>query len=125
MEEIKVGEYVRTKNQGIKRIDTIFENKTVNKYGYEIGSEWDGKLYSTIKTKDIFKHSKNIIDLIEVGDYVNGKRVMYVDTIEDGDGNERLCVFVEETQDCIEARDIKSIVTKEVFRNAEYRVETN
>lgn len=71
----------------------------------------------------IVNHSKNIIDLIEAGDYVNGKRVIYVDTIEDGDGNERLCVFVEETQDCIEAREIKSIVTKEQFASMEYRLE--
>ena len=79
--------------------------------------------YLYLKDEDIVKHSKNIIDLIEVGDYVNGKRVIYVDTIEDGDGNERLCVFVEETQDCIEARDIKSIVTKEQFANIEYKLE--
>ena len=71
MEEIKVGEYVRTKNKGIKRIDTIFENKTVNKYGYEIGSEWDGKLYSTIKTTDIVKHSRNIIDILKIGDFIH------------------------------------------------------
>lgn len=36
MEDIEVGEYVRTRNNGIKRIDIIFKNKTVNKYGYEI-----------------------------------------------------------------------------------------
>lgn len=69
MEEIKVGEYVRTRTQGIKRIDTINENRPVNRYGYEIGSEWDGKLYSTIKTTDILKHSFNIIDLVQYGDY--------------------------------------------------------
>ncbi|MBQ3413978.1 MAG: hypothetical protein IJH39_01225 [Clostridia bacterium] len=72
--DIEAGEYVRTKNQGIKRIDTIWENKTVNKYGYEIGSEWDGKLYSIIKTTDIVKHSKNIIDLIQVRRYSTYKR---------------------------------------------------
>lgn len=70
MEEIQVGEYVRTKNKGIKRIDTIFENKTVNKYGYEIGSEWGGKLYSTIKITDIVKHSINIIDILKIGDFI-------------------------------------------------------
>ena len=48
-----------------------FENKTVNKYGYEIGSEWDGKLYSTIKTTDIVKHSRNIIDILKIGDFIH------------------------------------------------------
>lgn len=127
MEEIKVGEYVRTKNQGIKRIDIIFENKTVNKYGYEIGSEWDGKLYSTIKTTDILKHSKNIIDLIEVGDYVNGSRV--VDIMEDMQTGELHLEMTynytnEEKGDCtIYNKHIKSIVTKEQFASMEYRLE--
>lgn len=121
-DEISIGEYVRTYNNGIKRIDTIWENKTVNKYGYEVGSEWDGKLYSIIKTTDIVKHSKEIIDLIQKDDYVNGKRVVYIDTIEDGDGNKRLCVFVEETQDCIEQNEIKTIVTKEQIKQIEFRI---
>lgn len=63
---IEVGEYVRTVKKGIKRIDKIFEKCPVNRYGYEIGSDWEGKEYSIIKTTDIIKHSKNIIDLIEV-----------------------------------------------------------
>ena len=39
MEEIKVGEYVRTTNKGIKKIDDIDNNKTVNKYLYYIGED--------------------------------------------------------------------------------------
>lgn len=67
MPEIEVGEYVRTENKGIKRIDAIFKNKTINKYGYETGEiDWDGKHYGIIKTTDILKHSRNIINLIEV-----------------------------------------------------------
>jgi len=87
MDKIEIGEYVRTKNNGIKRIDTIFENKTVNKYGYECGSDWDGKWYSYIKTTDIVKHSKNIIDLIEYGDIVE-----YIDDLEDN--NEYIKSFI-------------------------------
>lgn len=30
----------------------------------------------SFKIEDITKHSKNIIDLIEVGDYVNGERIL-------------------------------------------------
>lgn len=70
MDKIEIGEYVRTKNNGIKRIDTIFENKTVNKYGYECGSDWDGEWYSYIKTTDIVKHSKNLVDLVGVRDVI-------------------------------------------------------
>lgn len=131
MEDIKVGEYVRTRNNGIKRIDTILKNKTVNKYGYEIGSEWDGKLYSIIKTTEIVKHSKNIIDLIEVGDYVNGKKI---DTILDGGFKsegvaERVLCFeidfpIEKGLRAYHNHDIKSIVTKEQFANIEYKLNT-
>lgn len=80
--EIEVGDFVRTKNQGIKRIDTIFENKTVNKYGYEVGSDWDGKWYSYIKTTDIVKHSKQLIDLIEYRDLIKFKNPIKVSTIK-------------------------------------------
>lgn len=120
MEEIQVGEYVRTKNNGIKRIDTIFENKTVNKYGYEIGSEWDGKLYSYIKTTDILKHSKNIIDLIEVGDYVNGH------TVQDTEGNgiyKKLVRFGAGYLRNITEAEIKTILTKEQYNQNCYKLE--
>ena len=121
---IKVGEFVRTKTNGIKRIDTIFENKTVNRYGYEIGSEWDGKLYSTIKTTDIVKHSKNIIDLIEVGDYVNGHRVIGV-TLDPAPSGK--CVDIDCDKPSYESylfeEQIYSIVTREQFTQAEYKIE--
>lgn len=44
MEDIEVGEYVKTINKGIKRIDTIFKNKTINKYGYEIRKRMGWKI---------------------------------------------------------------------------------
>lgn len=71
MKEIEVGEYVRTNNKGIKRIDRIDNNKTVNKYLYFTGREYfEGKEYGIIKTTDIVKHSKQLIDLIEVKDVI-------------------------------------------------------
>ena len=79
------------------------------------------RLYST--SNDAFEKRANLIKK-EIEE--NAKMKAYqaiVDTIEDGDGNDRLCVFVEETQDCIEAREIKSIVTKEQFASMEYRLE--
>ena len=109
---IEVGEYVRTVKKGIKRIDKIFEKCPVNRYGYEIGSDWEGKEYSIIKTTDIVKHSKNIIDLIEVGDYVNGEKITdiyYGSRVSSIKSN-----FNEE--------DIKSIVTKEQMAQMEYKV---
>lgn len=68
---IEVGEYVRTNNKGIKRIDRIDNNKTVNKYLYFTGIEdFEEKEYKIIKTTEIVKHSKQLIDLIEVTDII-------------------------------------------------------
>lgn len=117
-DEISIGDYVRTYNNGIKRIDTIWENKTVNKYGYEVGSEWDGKLYSIIKTTDIVKHSKDIIDLIEKNDYVNGCKVYRVE-------KNTITVYQEVEGQPVDYNyimkdDIKSIITKEQIKQIEF-----
>ena len=75
MEEIEVGDYVRTKNKGIRRIEIIDNNKTVNKYLYFTGIEdFEGKEYGIIKTTDIVKHSKQLIYLVEVGDFVKWRK---------------------------------------------------
>lgn len=69
--KIEVGEYVRTNNKGIRKIDRIDNNKTVNKYLYFTGREdFEEKEYGIIKTTEIVKHSKQLIDLIEVGDII-------------------------------------------------------
>lgn len=66
-DEIEIGEYVRTNNKGIKRIDGIDNNKTVNKYLYFTGIEdFEGKEYKIIKKTEIVKHSKQLIDLIKI-----------------------------------------------------------
>ena len=85
--------------------------------------EVSGTLYSTIKTTDIIKHSKNIIDLIEVGDYVNGYKVR-------GKTNEKVVVdyycYSEELAGgnwlTFYKANIISIVTKEQFASMEYKV---
>lgn len=70
----------------------------------------------------IVKHSKNIIDLIEVGDYVNEHRVYEV--VRDVNSYvilENVGYYVD-TSETIDEKDIKSIVTKEQFEQMEYRV---
>lgn len=72
-----------------------------------------------ILKSDILKTSYNIIDLIEVGDYVNGMRVLRVGNI--------ITVILdnEENISWVKPADIKTILTKEVFKANEYRVEAN
>ena len=120
--EIEVGEFVRTKSQGIKRIDGINENASINRYKYKTGeSDWDGEWYGTIKTTDVVKHSKNIIDLIEVGDYVNGWKVLAKTKIKNNEM--QVCIltcFEDEHWITINNETLKSIVTKESFKEREY-----
>lgn len=66
----------------------------------------------------ILNHSKNIIDLIEVGDYVNGKKVISILDYEDF---KKVC-FDKDFDDVAYEEDIKSVVTKEQFVSVEYKV---
>lgn len=61
MSEIEIGEYVRTKEGIIDKVDRVI-GMIENTVHLE-NSIWIG-------IKDIVKHSKNIIDLIEVGDVI-------------------------------------------------------
>ena len=59
--EIEVGEYVRTNKGIISKINS--------------GVDIDMVEFENAIIGDVVKHSKNIIDLIEVGDIVNGCKV--------------------------------------------------
>ena len=95
---IEVGEYVRTKK------GKIF------KYG-------KGRAYLG-KDNEIVKHSKSIIDLIEVGDIVNNGYIYETGNSEDGykwvHNLNGLLLFEE---------DIKTILTKEQYQSNCYTVE--
>lgn len=73
----------------------------------------------------IKKASHNIINLIEVGDYVNGYKVVDIKIFSDG--NKYVVIATEEHQsfwkDKVFEDEIKSIVTKEQFKANEYVVE--
>ncbi len=80
--EIKVGEYVRTKNGLIGKVNKIELKGSGVRFGGEFLTDEiiqfnDGKVYERrVETQQIFKHSFNLIDLIEVGDYVNLERIL-------------------------------------------------
>lgn len=116
MEDIKIGEYVRNEDGYIEKISSF--DKLTNIYKDEEGilRKWEGEdvfgnEYSTI----ILKHSPNIIDLIEVGDYVNGLKVdkKYEDRVVINT-RDKIIVWFE--------YQIKSIVTKEQFENIKYKI---
>ena len=98
---MKVGDYVRTNDGYISNTSNINDKKIYND--------------SFLKLGIIKKSSPNIIDLIEVGDYVDGFKVDNVD-------NDRVEFFENDGIWYLENEDIKSIVTKEQFANIEYKI---
>lgn len=69
-----------------------------------------------------YKTSFNIIDLIEVGDYVNGKEVTEV--MRDEEGNVTDIVYTEEVEgQSYSLLPIKDIVTREYFNSGKYKEE--
>ena len=66
---------------------------------------------------EVIKASHNIIDLIEVGDYVNGCRVIKINL-------ESPLKYVKCINDnCFEEKEIKTILTKKQMENNCYRID--
>lgn len=98
----------------------------MNKYLYFTGIEdFEGKEYKIIKTTEIVKHSKQLIDLVEVGDYVNGREVKHIAMFEGFPDYPKL-IFVDETHlipdDTCENDEIQTILTKESYMANCYKV---
>lgn len=108
--ELKPNMYVRTKDGRIDKIEDIR-----NDFIYTENSDYGYR-------KDYFKASHNIIDLIEVGDYVNGYPVYEIVEYED---NTRAIVIGDDNKSIIweeSSQYVKSIVTKEQFSSISYEV---
>ena len=101
---MNVGDYVRTKRGIIGKIELI-DNQTELEDLYLVKKKWYYK-------EDITKSSPNIIDLIEVGDYVNGCPVLHKEN------NELVCGLLLRYKE----EDIENIVTKEQFESMKYEV---
>ena len=109
--ELKEGMYVRTNDGYINKI------KKVNQFNVLIdGRDLFGEELN-IPNNEITKASHNIIDLIEVGDYVNGVEVISVDDEWITMGDTQVPILKS-----IANGLIKSIVTKEQFEQVEYIV---
>ena len=109
--------YVRTKWGYICKIININDFREPSmKYGVEASYLKD---IMFIGDDDILKASHNIINLIEVGDYVNGYLVLNVLDFND---NTRILSLERIYDNKITEEDIKSIVTKEQFEQMAYKV---
>ena len=108
---IEVNEYVRTKDGKIDKL-------TNSNFYMSIYVECEKGLYLI---ENIVKHSKQLIDLIEVGDIVNGMEVL--DIHKPRDLWEPIEIRVDSRYtNFILAEDIKTILTKEIYMANCYKV---
>ena len=112
--EIEKGMYIRF-NGFISKIGHINTSKKGNTY---VQFKQPNGLLAHTRIENIDRASFNIIDLIKVGDYVNGYKVTYIDK-----DNQIIRVdgFGWGTN-IIRKYNIKSIVTKEQFNLIKYEV---
>ena len=120
---MKIGDYVRTKNGNIRKIKEVIDKAYIDDPDYYVDkvlinieqNRAEDTIYMEgwLFEEEIIKSSPNIIDLIEVGDYVNGVIVTqsYIDNIK------HIAPEIKENN-----FGIKSIVTKEQFSQMEYKV---
>lgn len=124
MEDIKVGELVRTNNGFIGKVNKIEVAGRGVRFGGEYLSDTiiqfnDGKIYERrVKGKDITKHSFNLIDLIEVRDIVFIQDVLNNDFVYIYD-DEILKAVKEDVESGLE---ITEILTYEQFEKNCYKV---
>ena len=113
---MRIGDYVRI---NCTVYDTVVINRIAEIFDNTILTENDGSIYQGEYSKeDIIKSSPNIIDILEVGDYVNGYLI-----IEKDINNElRYIDLKDRNMKYVKYLDIKSIVTKEMFSSIEYEV---
>lgn len=123
--EIEVGEYIKDNKSNIGKVIEIFKGHCTAKYHIEFKGNVKVKR-QYLSTKTIIKHSKNIIDLIEVGDIVNGHKVMAV--YLEGENkyiklNDAYSIKNKFTGIRTYSKDIKTILTKEQYNQNCYRLE--
>lgn len=124
--ELKVGMYVMTNDRmKIGRIKDFCTCEMCEKRGF-YEPIIDENIFITDYDKSQsyhgYKFYDNLIDLIEVGDYVNGVEVIgkefdnfNKEYLQCGVGDYVICTF--------EVKDIKTILTKEQFENMAYKIE--
>ena len=121
--ELKEGMFVRTKKGNISKIDRKVDDITNYYFGcFECDNYINVNGDEFISEYEITKASYNIIDLVQVGDYVNGYPVYEIIEYED---NTRAIVIGDDNKSIIweeSSQYIKSIVTKEQFKSVELEV---
>lgn len=117
--EIKVNEFVRTKTGNITKVVAVKDTVVWTDDFLDGYCRYNEGI---IDKTDIVKHSPNLIDLIQYGDYVNGEKV-----IDIAQGKIKAIYTQSQEQKLalipIVKEQIESVVTKEQFESISYKVE--
>lgn len=109
MSEIEVGDYVRINNDF--RLIALGIGKVVGINKDSIHVKMNFELPFSFKKENIANHSKQLIDLIEEGDYVNGELI-----------TDKWDTRVSSIRSNFSEEDIKTILTKESYMANCYKV---
>ena len=127
MSEIKVKEYVRTDSGLIGEVNCIELAGKGTRYAGEFITDTiiqfdDGRVYERrVREKNITKHSKNLIDLIEEGDIVNNSLIVYKGRT--ASGKEKMLVGNHIIHGMsLRITDVKTILTHEQYERNCYKV---
>lgn len=117
--ELRENMYVRTNDGYINKIKKV-NQFNVLVYGRDLFGE-----ELNIPNNEITKASYNIIDILEVGDYVNDKKIVDVGCLTNGPekGTKVIDYYIApNVVYYFKNKDIKSIVTKEQMEQMSYKV---
>ena len=127
--KLKEGMYIRFKRYtGAVSIGQIFD-VDIDKYNFCLSIDLGNSRLLFFDKEDIVKYSFDLIDLIEVGDYVNGYKVIdvidfdiYGKKITDREIVIDKLGYTAYRRTILSNADIKSVVTKEMFEKSEFYV---
>lgn len=130
--ELKENMYVRNCYGRIAKIEYIEDNIAYcDNWLYQCYEEFITfiNLNDEEDINKITKVSFNIIDILEVGDYVNGSEILDFEYkfIEENDNFTNFAVvtencYLEDTDSWIIEKNIKSVITHEQIEQMEYRI---
>ena len=117
--KLEVGMYVRYKRGSMGYIEPA------DKIGKIINIIFESDIFeldnnnNSIFESDVVKASYNIIDILEVGDYINSEKIDYISISKDG---KKRPLIRDNIYLFDKYKSINSIVTKEQFEQMSYKV---
>lgn len=123
--KLEVGMYVRTERNGICKIRKITQDLIEYENSYFDFIDYKSMLFDIKKASHNLLGNENELCLIEVGDYVNGNKVIRIETSSyPEDKNAKIIVCCgDDDYYLYYNEDIKTILTKEQYENNSYKVE--